>query len=367
MASITLFLCGDLMIGRGVDQILGTPSDPQLYESYVRSALGYVDLAEARSGPLPRAVGPAYVWGDALAELARVAPDIRIVNLETAVTRSDEHWHTKGIHYRMHPDNVGCLVAAGIDCCVLANNHVLDWGYAGLDETLRTLQRAGIRSAGAGADAAEAAAPAIVEVAGKGRVAVFSFGSVTSGIPPEWGAATGRAGVNLLSDFSEATARQIARRVGEAKRPGTLVVASLHWGDNWGYRIPASQRAFARWLVDAAGVDVVHGHSSHHPLAIEVYRDRPILYGCGDFLNDYEGIAGHEAFRPDLGLMYFPSFDPRTGTLARFGMTPTRVQRFRVARASGEEARWLCATLDRESRAFGTRVRLTDDQTLMLE
>ncbi len=151
--AVTLFLCGDVMTGRGIDQILPHPSAPQLFEPYVHSALEYVELAERANGPIPRRVPSDYVWGDALAELARVRPDARIVNLETAVTVSEDAVPGKGIHYRMNPANAACLGAAALDCCVLANNHVLDWGRAGLVETLATLRAAGLRSAGAGAEA----------------------------------------------------------------------------------------------------------------------------------------------------------------------------------------------------------------------
>jgi poly-gamma-glutamate synthesis protein (capsule biosynthesis protein) len=105
---------------------------------------------------------------------------------------------------------------------------------------------------------------------------------------------------------------------------------------------------------------VVHGHSSHHPRAIEIYEGRPILYGCGDLINDYEGIPGHEPFRPELGLMYFPTIDADTGHLVRFTMTPTHIRRFRVMRASPEQARWLADMLDREGTQFGTRVHRSD-------
>jgi len=97
--------------------------------------------------------------------------------------------------------------------------------------------------------------------------------------------------------LSAQTVDAIARQVGAAKRAGDLVVASIHWGPNWGFAIPREQRDFAHRLVDAAGVDIVHGHSSHHPMAIEIHRGKPILYGCGDLLNDYEGISGYEAYR----------------------------------------------------------------------
>jgi poly-gamma-glutamate capsule biosynthesis protein CapA/YwtB (metallophosphatase superfamily) len=353
---MTLFLCGDVMTGRGIDQVLPHPGNPVLHEGYATSARDYVELAERANGPIPRPVAFAYVWGDALAEWARIAPDLRIVNLETAVTTRDDWQRGKGIHYRMHPANVPCLAAAGIDCCVLANNHVLDWGYAGLAETLETLRRSGLQTAGAGRDTAEAAAPAVLTVAGKGRVLVFSLGATSSGIPSDWAAAAGLPGVNLLPDFSQATLRQIAAQVKAVKRPADVVVASIHWGGNWGYAVPAAHRRFAHGLIGQCGVDVVHGHSSHHPLGIEVYRGRPILYGCGDFLNDYEGIAGYESYRGDLSLMYFLDVDPASGTLLRLRMTPMQTRRFRLNRASEKDARWLRMRLDRESRHLGSQV-----------
>ncbi|MBS1184611.1 MAG: hypothetical protein H6R09_212 [Proteobacteria bacterium] len=362
---ITLFLCGDVMTGRGIDQILPHPGDPTLHEGYATSALDYVRLAEQANGPIPRPAAFDYVWGDALAEWARIRPDVRIVNLETAVTARGDWQRGKGIHYRMHPANLPCLTAAGIDCCVLANNHVLDWGYAGLAETLETLPRAGIHLAGAGRDQGEAAAPAVLTTA-RGRVGVFSLGVASSGIPPDWAAAPGRPGVNLLADFSPTTLRRIAAQVKAVRRTGEVVVASIHWGGNWGYAVPEAHQAFARGLVDQCGVDVVHGHSSHHPLGIEVYRERPILYGCGDFLNDYEGIAGYEAYRSDLRLMYFLTLDPSSGKLVRLAMRPMQMRRFRLNRASAEDTRWLQERLDREGRRFGSRVEAEADGALAL-
>lgn len=362
---ITLFLCGDVMTGRGVDQILPHPSKPHLFESYMRSALGYVEIAAQATGPIKKPVDFSYIWGDAPAELERVQPDARIINLETAVTSAEDASPRKGIHYRMHPANVPCLTAAKIGCCVLANNHVLDWGYNGLKETLGTLRGAGLRTAGAGRDEAEAAAPAVMELPGKGRVLVFAFGMESAGVPRDWAATQNRAGVNLLKDLSERSADAIARQVRAAKRSGDVAVASIHWGGNWGYPIPQEQRTFAHRLIDAAGVDLVHGHSSHHPKGIEIYRGKPILYGCGDFLNDYEGIRGHESYRPDLALMYFPMLDA-TGRLTRFALTPTQIRRFRVNRAPEEGARWLEETLNREGKQFGTRVEREPDNSLQL-
>jgi poly-gamma-glutamate capsule biosynthesis protein CapA/YwtB (metallophosphatase superfamily) len=364
---ITIFMCGDVMTGRGIDQVLPHPSDPRIYEPYVRDARGYVELAEKATGPISHPVSFAYIWGDALDEWERMSPDVRIINLETSVTTSNDYWKGKGINYRMHPENIPCLTAAKLDVCALANNHVLDWGYTGLTETLETLKNANIKSVGAGQNLKEAGAPAVVEVEGKGRVLVFSFGSITSGIPFSWAASENRPGVNLLQDFSENTVWDITINIQEVKKPGDIVVASIHWGSNWGYDISLDFMEFAHELIDKAGVDVIHGHSSHHVKGIEVYKDKPIIYGCGDFLDDYEGISGYEKFRDDLGLMYFVSMDPLTGKLVQLHMTPTQIKHFKVNRASRADALWLRDVLNREGKKFRIRVELNKDNTLTLQ
>ena len=358
-ARVRLFLGGDVMTGRGIDQIMRQPSDPLLYERAAKSAKEYIALAEKASGPIPRNVDPAYVWGDALAELDRARPDARIINLETAVTTANDRWFGKRIHYRMHPANVACLTAARIDCCVLANNHVLDWGYDGLRETIASLRGAGVRTAGAGGNLAEARAPATIVLRTGGRVLVFSYGSPSSGIPVGWAAKSRRPGISELDESNPESAEQVARSVHEFRRPGDLVVVSVHWGVNWGYEVPSEQQRLAHSLIDQAGVDVVYGHSSHHPRPIEVYRDKLILYGCGDLLNDYEGIGGHDSYRPELGLMYLPEIDQMSGQLRGLTLVPTRIRAFRITGASGDEGEWVREVLEREGRAFGTRINRT--------
>ncbi len=360
---VSLFLCGDVMTGRGVDQVLPHPSDPRIYEPYAKSALDYVRLAETKNGPIAKPVGYSYVWGDALGELERRAPDVRVINLETSITKYDEP-APKGINYRMSPENARCISAARIDCCVLANNHILDWGSAGCVETLETLHGMHVKTAGAGHESARAAAPAILQAASGFRILVFGLGSVTSGIPASWAATVTKPGVHLLPDLSEKSARSVAQQVRASRRSTDIVVASIHWGSNWGYRIPKEHRAFAHRLIDEAEVDIVHGHSSHHPRGIEIYRGKPILYGCGDFINDYEGIRGHESYRGDLSLMYFLAMDPNTRKLVHLEMPAFQIERFSLKHASKTDAQWLCDTLAREGRKLGTTVALIKDNTL---
>ncbi|MBN1836271.1 MAG: CapA family protein [Spirochaetales bacterium] len=363
----SLFLCGDVMTGRGIDQILPHPGNPGLHESYVRDARDYVAIAEQANGSIPHPAAFSYIWGDALEELERTRPDARIINLETSITTSSDFWPGKGIHYRMHPQNGPSLTAAAIDACCLANNHTLDWGRAGLVETLATLARWGIRIAGAGRNLAQAQAPAVIPVPGKGRVIVVSLCSTTSGVPHEWAAGPDTAGVALIRDLSEATVRELAKQFRKLERPGDILVVSIHWGGNWGYQVPELHREFAHRLIDQAGVDVVHGHSSHHPRPIEMYQGRLVLYGCGDFVNDYEGIRGYERYRDDLALMYLPRIDPVTGRLVELRMVPLQRRRFRLQRASQADARWLRDTLDRHSRPFGSRITLGEDGSLYLD
>jgi poly-gamma-glutamate capsule biosynthesis protein CapA/YwtB (metallophosphatase superfamily) len=349
---VRVFLCGDVMSGRGIDQILPRPCPPQLHEGYLGSATEYVELAERKSGPIPRAVPPDYIWGAALDELNRARPALRIVNLETSITHSEDYV-PKGINYRMSPENADCLLALGVDCCVLANNHILDWGEAGLLETLATLDRLRIRSVGAGRNLGEACAPAVFDVGDKNRVVIFAAASVTSGAPRGWAATCDAAGVNLVTDLDDATAAGIAEQVRNIRRPGDVVVVSMHWGPNWGYDVTAAQRRFAHALIEKAGASIVYGHSSHHPKSIEVVDNRLVLYGCGDFLNDYEGIRGYEQFRGDLALMYFADIDPANGNLAALEMVPLQIRCLRLNRASAADRDWLRRTLDRECKKFG--------------
>jgi poly-gamma-glutamate synthesis protein (capsule biosynthesis protein) len=305
-----------------------------------------------------------YIWGDALGVLKRVEPSVRLVNLETSVTTSRDHRKGKTIHYRMHPANIRCLKTAGIDCCVLANNHVLDWGYAGLLETLRTLEQAGIKAAGAGRNAEEAAAPAVFDVGDGGRVLVFGYGSPTSGVPRQWAATPNQAGVNVLSELSDEAAREVAATVKRRARQGDVIIVSVHWGGNWGYDISGDQVNFAHRLIDDAGVHIVHGHSSHHVKGLEIYKGRLVLYGCGDFLNDYEGIGGYEWYRPDRVLMFFPTVDAATGALVGLRLAPMQIRHFRLNRADRGDSAWLRDLLIRESKGRGLHVLVEDDGML---
>ncbi|OGB01681.1 MAG: hypothetical protein A3E79_09405 [Burkholderiales bacterium RIFCSPHIGHO2_12_FULL_61_11] len=74
MNTLTLWLAGDVMTGRGIDQIQAHAVPPVLYENWVHDARDYVQLAERVNGPVPAPVTPDYIWGDALAETRSASP-----------------------------------------------------------------------------------------------------------------------------------------------------------------------------------------------------------------------------------------------------------------------------------------------------
>jgi poly-gamma-glutamate capsule biosynthesis protein CapA/YwtB (metallophosphatase superfamily) len=361
---VTVLLGGDVMLGRGVDQILAHPGDPEVREPYLRDARGYVRLAEAANGPIPRPVDWSWPWGEVLALLDEAAPDVRLINLETTITADGQFAERKPVCYRMHPDNLPVLTALRPDVCALANNHILDFGDQGLTDTVAALTRAGTQGAGAGADLPAARRPAVVNAHGEHRVLVGSVAMKSAGVPESWAAHRDRPGVWLIRDPSQRdAANDVAAGVLAHKRDGDVAIVSVHWGSNWGYAIAPSEIAFAHRLIDA-GIDIVHGHSSHHPRPVEIYRGKPILYGCGDVIDDYEGIGGHESFRADLRLLYLTHTDPVSGELTSLQMIPLRVRRMRLERAAQTDAEWLRTTIEHTSRRFGTRVAARPDELL---
>lgn len=366
MDTFTLWLAGDVMTGRGIDQIQAHPGAPRLHESLVHDARDYVQLAESVSGPIAAPVAPSYIWGEALAEIERRRPDLRLVNLETAITTSGQAWPDKAVHYRMHPDNIGCLNAARIDCCALANNHVLDWGQRGLAQTLHTLQQAGIHKAGAGINLETACAPAILPLPGGARLLVFSWAAPDCGVPVSWAATLTSAGVALLPDLKEGSAQQVAKLVNHYRQAADRVVVSLHWGGNWGVEVPQLHRHFAQRLIDLDAADLVHGHSSHHPRPVEVYRGKLILHGCGDLINDYEGIASQESYDPSAVCLYFVQLARETGALQQLEIVPMQLRRLRLTHAKAAARHTLQSLFETEGRHFNTGVQAQADGSWLL-
>jgi poly-gamma-glutamate capsule biosynthesis protein CapA/YwtB (metallophosphatase superfamily) len=365
--TITLLLAGDVMTGRGIDQVLAHPASPELYEEWMRDARGYVRLAEQANGPIPAPVTGRYLWGEALEAMKRAGPHACIVNLETAITASGRPWPGKGIHYRMHPANIACLKAGGVKACALANNHTLDWREAGLVDTLATLANAGLPAAGAGLDLEQATTPAVLPSNHGRRLLVFSWAAPDCGVPDGWNATPDRPGIAVLRDLAASGLEQIADAVHRHRRENDLVLLSIHWGANWVDAVPQRHRRFARELIDRHLVDIVHGHSAHHPLPFEVHQGKLVLFGCGDLINDYEGIGAEPGYPMDIACLYAATLSQDSGRLLRLRIVPLQRRAFRLVRADPAARASIRHALRLKENGFARQLRFEPEGDWLIE
>jgi poly-gamma-glutamate synthesis protein (capsule biosynthesis protein) len=301
----------------------------------------------------------AAVWGDLTERLRRF--DGLLVNLECCLSTRGEPWRRtrRAFHFRADPDwAVPALERAGVDCCALANNHVLDYETEALADTLAALDGAGIAHSGAGPDRSAALSPAVVPV-GSLTVAVVSLTDNTV----EYAATADRPGTAYAEMDAEdpatrATVRECLRRA-RAHHPD-LLVASLHWGPNMTVAPPARFQRFARWLVDA-GVDAVHGHSAHVFHGVEVYRGRPVLYDAGDFVDDY-AVDGR--LRNDRSFLFDLTVTDE-GRPTRLRLEPTEIRDCAVHRAPPDVAAWSRERMRERSAPFGTTFECDGDALVL--
>jgi poly-gamma-glutamate capsule biosynthesis protein CapA/YwtB (metallophosphatase superfamily) len=322
---LTLALTGDVMLGRLVNDRL-------------------------------KSMQPEEVWGDVLPHLAQA--DLRIVNLECALTRHLQAWTRteKMFHFRADPAAVHVLQAAHIDACALANNHILDYEEQGLRDTLQLLDANAIGHAGAGNNAEQAAAPAIIDVHGPApcRVALLSY----TDNEPDFAASAGHPGTNYLEvTLDDATLARVASSIGEARKQGAdLVVFSNHWGANFVERPSAQFRSFARQVIEL-GADIYHGHSAHICQGIEIYRGKAILYDTGNFIDDY---AVHPLLRNDRSCLFKLMFE--NGRLCRIELLPVSLSVAHAALARGREFDAICERMGMLCAEFGTRLTRLNDR-----
>ena len=300
------------------------------------------------------------VWGDMLDRLRRL--DGLFVNLECCLSTRGQRWSRtyRPFHFRADPGwAVPALREAGVDCCALANNHVLDFERAALRDTLSHLDDASIAHAGAGTTREEAFEPTVVSV----NDLDIAFASFTDNTP-EYAAtdrSPGTAHVEIDVDDEE-TRRSVRDTVQRAlERDPDLLIASLHWGPNMVEEPPDSFREFGRWLIDE-GVDLIHGHSAHVFHGIEVYRDRPILYDTGDFVDDY---TVDDRLRNDRSFLFEVSVNAANRP-AELRLTPTEIVDCSVRKAGPKAAAWARSRMRELSAPFGTSFE-RDGEQLVLE
>lgn len=223
-----------------------------------------------------------YPWGDTL-DIFESA-DVRFCNLECAIANNGEPWTLtrKVFHFRSDSKNVAVLKKAGIDCVSLANNHILDYGYDSLLETLNTLESQNINYAGAGINIEGAMRPTLFEVQG----CRIGFLALTDN-EPVWEATKDCPGTYFMPiSLEDKRYPVLIEYIKRIKAGVDILIIAAHWGPNWGYRPEASHIPFAHSLIDN-GADIIFGHSCHVFQGVEVYKNRPIIYSAGDFIDDY--------------------------------------------------------------------------------
>ena len=314
---ITVALVGDVMLGRGVNDMLGT-------------------------------LRPEQPWGDVLPLL--ISANLRVVNLECALTDHERPWTRtpKVFHFRASPSAVEVLKAARVDVCSLANNHTLDFEERGLLDTLDHLNVAGIRHAGAGLDREEAARPTLLTPWSDraSRVALLAF---TDNEPP-FAARPDRPGTNYLPvSLEPEVLSRVEAAVTAAREAGAdTVVFSNHWGPNMVQRPSTLFRRFARAVIER-GVDVYYGHSAHVFQGVEIYRGKPILYDTGDFIDDY---AVDPRLRNDWSFLFRISLEG--GGFRRLELFPVTLPYTRAQLAKGSEREAILDRMERLSCEMGT-------------
>jgi poly-gamma-glutamate synthesis protein (capsule biosynthesis protein) len=287
---------------------------------------------------------PVYPWGDTL-PLLRGA-DVRLCNLECALSDRGAPWTAtpKMFHFRSDAANAAVLRAARIDAVALANNHALDYGYEALADTLALLDAAAIGHAGAGRTLEEAARPTTIG-APAGRIGLLAF----TDNEPAWAATPERPGVLYVPvDRGDPRARDLLGHVRRAREVVDLLVVSAHWGPNWGYDPPPEHAPFARALIDA-GADVVFGHSAHVVRGVEAYRGRPILYGAGDYVDDY---AVDRVERNDESCVF--ELETEGAQSRRLRLYPSVIADLQARLARGERAEGIAHSLRDLCAGLGT-------------
>ena len=388
-SSFTITLVGDVMLARLIDQLL---------PNHVNSAKDAHSAARFKSqnpSLSEENYTPSSPWGTAL-PLLRTS-DLLLINLETSATTSNEAWPNKTYNYRMHPANLApVLHAAHVDYASLANNHILDYSEEGLVETVWTLKGARVSFAGAGETTDEAFKPAVLWLPRRvqeyhsrhadgeallpsrmgdserneldqGGYAVHVYS--VSDHPAEWNTVPAFHFINYSSATRDRLRHLLVRGEGVGSESEsascTLKIISVHWGPNYTWRPAERIRSLARFLVDDCGVDIVHGHSSHHVQGVEVYRGKVIIYGCGDFVDDY---AVRMSFRNDLGAVWRvivrevedSGRDGKKGlVLDRLEVFPTRIKEFRACMldVDDKDHEWVEEKVKSLSRELGTVVR----------
>lgn len=223
-------------------------------------------------------------YGKAFAKLDEYRQaDLAMVNLENPLTNAANPMPDKQFNFKSDPESVKVLQAGGVDLVTIANNHSMDFQAEGLQETMTTLDQAGIQHIGAGENVTQARRPDIIDVKGQ-RIAYLAY------YGDEYGAEANRPGVNSILE------QRIAEDIKAIRDQVDWVVVNYHWGQESADYPADWQTQLGRFTIDH-GADLVVGHHPHVLQGAEIYRGRPIVYSLGNFIfggnsrTDYDTAA----------------------------------------------------------------------------
>lgn len=235
--------------------------------------------------------------------------DLGLVNLETAVTERGTP-EPKQFLFRAPASAYAAVKAAGVDAVSLANNHALDYGQAGLADTLSAAKQAGVQALGAGVDS-EAYRPWVVEV-NQTKLAVVALTHVNE-LWERWSPSQTRAGLAMLRDEERAL-----RAVRQAGQEANVVVAWTHWGAEYEECPGADIKRLAGRLVEA-GADLIVGGHQHLLLGAGWQGDAYVAYGLGNFL-----WWRNDAISNDTGVLWVTI---RDGAVVEAALIPAQINR----------------------------------------
>jgi poly-gamma-glutamate capsule biosynthesis protein CapA/YwtB (metallophosphatase superfamily) len=216
---------------------------------------------------------PATAFGPVTAVLR--SADFAAVNLETAITTRGTP-QPKTFHFRAPPAAFTALRDAGIDLVTMANNHALDYGPAGLADTLAAARAARFPYVGIGASAAAAWAPYLTTIKGV-RIAVIGVSQVAE-LASSWVATPSRAG-----EANAINLRRTLAAVRSARRLAGTVIVFMHWGTE-GQACPDQAQLSLAHQLAAAGASIIVGAHAHMLQGSGWLGHTFVAYGLGNFL-----------------------------------------------------------------------------------
>lgn len=294
-----------------------------------------------------------YPWGDIKSLL--FSYDMVFVNLETTLTKSINAV-PKVFNFKADPRVVQTLQAGNIHAVSLANNHSLDFGIEGLEETLQTLDKAHIHHVGAGMNIHAAQQPVVLR---RNGVTIGIIGYTDN--EPDWQATLTKPGTNYLAiePFSQNRLQPVLHTIAEIKKRVDICIISLHWGPNM-RQFPSEDFVKAAHAFVDAGADIIHGHSAHIVQGIEVYRNKLILYDTGDFVDDY---AVDQVLRNDLSCLF--EIIIRDGRLWQLRLIPIYISDMQVNRAKDTTVDLVFDMVRYRSKPFGTQFKQIDQELIL--